>query len=177
MPDPDPDPDPDSPRETVLAAPAWTEAPFDEAAVLAMTAAANGAIAAELQLDDDVGWALLLADDAALRQLNLDHRGKDRPTNVLSFPAFPPDAVPAAGHIGDIAVAAETVLAEALDAGLPPLHHLAHMIVHGVAHLAGYDHGTDPEAEDMEAIEVRALARIGVADPYGDGGPTEGDGT
>lgn len=165
------DPDADCARETILASPLWRAPPFDGPAVEAMADAAMAAIAAELGLADGHGWALLLADDAALRRLNLDHRGKDSPTNVLSFPAFAAADRPESGHIGDIAIAAETVLTEALDADLPPLHHLAHMIVHGVAHLAGYDHETDREAETMEAIEVRALARLDIANPYRDGRP------
>jgi probable rRNA maturation factor len=164
-----PDPEPDSPREIIVAAPGWDDAPFRSGEAADCAEAAISAAAAELALGPDIGLALLLADDAALRQLNADHRGKDQPTNVLSFPAFDPDDLPDAGHIGDIAVALETILAESLDAGRPPLHHLAHMVVHGVLHLAGYDHATDAEADAMEAIEVRALARMGVPNPYQDG--------
>lgn len=160
------DVDPPSPREAIVAADLWRAPPFGPDDAEAMAERAMAAAAAELQLGDGLGWATLLTDDATLRRLNADHRGKDSPTNVLSFPGFPRGALPAAGHIGDIAVAAETVVAEALDAGKPALHHLAHMVVHGVAHLAGFDHTTDAEAEDMEAIEVRALARIGLPNPY-----------
>ncbi len=165
----DPGPEPESPREILIEAEIWLQAPFGHDTAEAIANDAMAAIAAELGLADGLGWAILLADDATLRQLNLDYRGKDRATNVLSFPAFPPDDLPDAGHIGDIAIAAETVLAEALDARKPPLHHLAHMVVHGVAHLAGYDHATDAEAEEMEAIEIRALARLGLPNPYEDG--------
>ncbi|MEL0001620.1 MAG: rRNA maturation RNase YbeY, partial [Rhodospirillales bacterium] len=76
---------------------------------------------------------------------------------------------PSEGHIGDIAVALETVLAEASAENKLPAHHLAHMIVHGLAHLAGHDHISDGEADIMEALEVRALARLGIANPYLDG--------
>lgn len=153
-------------RDVIVASDAWAGMRLGGRDALAIAQAAMEAAAQEIGLGDGVGWALLLADDAALRQLNRDHRGKDQPTNVLSFPAFARDDLPAAGHIGDVAIAAETVAAEALDAGKPALHHLAHMVAHGIAHLAGYDHADDPEAEEMEAIEVRALARLGLPDPY-----------
>ena len=171
----------DSPRDVIVDSPLWNAAPFTPGAAAAAAAQAMTAAAQELGLDDGHGWAILLADDAALRQLNLDHRGKDRPTNVLSFPAFPPMAAPPDGHLGDIAIAAETVVAESLDAGKPALHHLAHMVAHGLAHLAGHDHATDAEAEAMESIEVRALARMGLPNPYGSdsggGHPSSNDGS
>lgn len=153
-------------RDVIVASDLWAGMRLGGQDALAVTQAAMEATAREIGLGDGVGWAVLLADDATLRQLNRDHRGKDRPTNVLSFPAFAPEDLPMAGHIGDIAIAAETVGAEALDAGRPALHHLAHMVAHGVAHLAGYDHAADAEAEEMEAIEVRALARLGLPNPY-----------
>jgi probable rRNA maturation factor len=165
----EPDPEPDSPRDIIVTAEGWRAAPFDGDAAEVISAKAIEATAAELNLNADTGLALLLTDNATLRQLNRDHRRKDQPTNVLSFPTFPSDEVPTAGHLGDIAVALETVIQESLDACKPPLHHLAHMVVHGVVHLAGYDHITDAEAEEMEAIEVRALARLDIANPYQDG--------
>ncbi|MGZ0188991.1 MAG: rRNA maturation RNase YbeY [Alphaproteobacteria bacterium] len=165
----EPDPEPDSPRDIIVTVNGWRAAPFDGDAAEVISSQAIEAATAELRLNGDTGLALLLADNTTLRQLNLDYRGKDQPTNVLSFPAFPPDQVPNAGHLGDIAVALETVIQESVDACKLPLHHLAHMVVHGVVHLAGYDHVTDAEAEEMEAIEVRALARLGIANPYQDG--------
>jgi len=157
-------------RDVILESELWREAPFAPNAV-ETAEQAMAALAAELALPSGHGWAILLADDATLRQMNRDYRGKDRATNVLSFPAFLPDALPETGHIGDIAIGAETVLAEALDGDISPLHHLAHMVVHGLAHLAGLDHATDAEAEDMEALEVRALARMGVPNPYANSEP------
>jgi probable rRNA maturation factor len=109
--------------------------------------------------------SILLADDSRLRALNLAWRGKDKPTNVLSFPA---DARVENGHrlLGDIAIALETVLREAAAEGKPPADHLSHLIVHGTLHLLGFDHETAVEAERMEALEVSVLARLGIADPY-----------
>ena len=112
---------------------------------------------------------VVLADDATVQRLNANYRGKDAPTNVLSFPFTPPPgAAPeeAARYLGDIILAAETLLREAVDLGIPPAHHLQHLVVHGLLHLLGFDHMEDAEAETMEAIEVRALADLGIANPY-----------
>lgn len=117
--------------------------------------------------------SLLLADDATLRTLNRDWRGKDKPTNVLSFPAVPPEAIAASPVIGDIAIAYETVLREAAEEGKAPLDHATHLVVHGMLHLLGYDHETDADAVQMEALEVKALASLGIGDPYRD--PPETD--
>jgi probable rRNA maturation factor len=106
------------------------------------------------------GAALLLSDDAALQSLNAQYRGKDKPTNVLAFPGAP----------GDIAVAYETCAAEAGDEGPRFRDHAAHLIIHGLLHLAGHDHQTDDEAELMESLETRILARLGVADPHAERG-------
>jgi probable rRNA maturation factor len=99
--------------------------------------------------------------------LNAGWRSKDKPTNVLSFPAFP------AGHgkalapmLGDIVLAAETVAAEARDEGKPLADHMTHLIVHGILHLIGYDHEIDAEAEMMEQAERRILASLAIPDPY-----------
>lgn len=111
--------------------------------------------------------SLLLADDAAIAALNRDFRGKDRPTNVLSFP--PGAGAPAVDKqfLGDIALAAETILAEAKIQGKTPEDHAAHLVVHGFLHLLGYDHEIESEAEAMEARERAILAELGIADPYG----------
>jgi probable rRNA maturation factor len=105
---------------------------------------------------------LLLADDATLRALNKSWRGKDKPTNVLSFPA--PEGH--GDHLGDIALAAETVAAEAAEQGKAFHAHTAHLLVHGFLHLLGYDHEADDEAERMEARERAILSGLGFADPY-----------
>ncbi len=103
-----------------------------------------------------------------MRALNAGWRGKDKPTNVLSFPASPAAAPGAAlpPMLGDIVLAAETVFGEAALDGKPVEHHLSHLIVHGLLHLLGYDHETDGQAEAMEAVERRALARLAIPDPY-----------
>lgn len=111
-----------------------------------------------------------LSSDAEVTALNAQFRGKKKPTNVLSFPA----AVPAgrglgnAGPmpLGDIVLAAETVLVEAADMGISPADHLRHLIVHGLLHLLGYDHIEAAQADEMEALETQILASLGVADPY-----------
>ncbi len=103
-----------------------------------------------------------LADDALVRELNARHRGKDKPTNVLSFPA--PKEFP--GRLGDVALAFETVAAEAEAQSKPFADHARHLIVHGILHLLGHDHEDEGEAERMEAEERAILARLGVRDPY-----------
>jgi probable rRNA maturation factor len=114
--------------------------------------------------DGDV--SLCLADDAALRALNLRWRGIDKPTNVLSFPSAPPGPLSDPTTLGDIALAFETLVREAEDLGVPLADHYRHLLAHGFLHLIGYDHQTDAEAERMEALETRILARFGATDPY-----------
>jgi probable rRNA maturation factor len=113
-----------------------------------------------------------LASDEAVRALNAEWRGKDRATNVLSFPmAEKADLLNAnvAGPellLGDVILARGVCAAEAADKGAALEDHAAHLIVHGTLHLLGYDHGDDAQADDMEAREVRALGRLGIANPY-----------
>jgi probable rRNA maturation factor len=109
---------------------------------------------------------LCLADDALLRALNLRWRGVDKPTNVLSFPAAPPGRLAESVTLGDIALAYETLACEANELKIPLADHYRHLVAHGFLHLIGYDHETDQEAERMEALETRILARLGAADPY-----------
>ena len=108
---------------------------------------------------------VVLSDDAAVRALNRDWRGKDAPTNVLSFPAAT-SPCQAAGSLGDIVIAFETVEREAQAEGKPFLHHLAHLAVHGFLHLCGYDHQQSAEAAAMEGLERAILARLDIPDPY-----------
>jgi probable rRNA maturation factor len=109
--------------------------------------------------------AIRLVDSEEGRALNRDYRGKDYATNVLSFPAdLPPELkLPL---LGDLAICAPVVLREALEQGKRPRDHWAHMTVHGVLHLLGYDHIENGEAEAMEALETRILAGLSIADPY-----------
>jgi probable rRNA maturation factor len=110
--------------------------------------------------------SLCLADDAALRALNLRWRGLDKPTNVLSFPSAPPGRLGDATALGDIALAYETLAREAEDLGVPLADRYRHLLAHGFLHLIGYDHETDAEAERMEALETKILTRLGVGDSY-----------
>jgi len=144
-----------------------------EAAARAAFAAAelpdalSGSSAAEM--------SLVLADDALVQTLNRDYRDKDRPTNVLSF-ALLDDAEDTDGGlagdagmpilIGDVILAYETVLREAGEQGKSFEDHLTHLVIHGVLHLLGYDHESDPDADRMERLETSILARLGIADPY-----------
>ncbi|MFN0024220.1 MAG: rRNA maturation RNase YbeY [Parvularculaceae bacterium] len=112
------------------------------------------------------GAALLLADDATLQTLNRDFRGQDKPTNVLSFPAGASTGEGTGSFLGDIAMAYDICAREAGDEADRFRDHAAHLIIHGLLHLAGYDHETDDEAERMERLETRILAGLGVADPY-----------
>jgi probable rRNA maturation factor len=99
------------------------------------------------------------------RTLNRDYRGKDYATNVLSFPVELPPGV-SLPLLGDIAICAPVVAREAAEQGKPAAHHWAHLTVHGVLHLIGYDHIAEADAVRMEALETRILAGLGIADPY-----------
>ena len=119
-----------------------------------------------------VELSLRLTGDEAVRELNAAWRGKDKPTNVLSFPMLEAGELDAADEgpelmLGDIVLARGVCAAEADEKAIPLEDHAAHLIVHGTLHLLGYDHGEELAAADMEAREVRALARLGIADPYG----------
>jgi probable rRNA maturation factor len=110
--------------------------------------------------------AVVLGDDALVRDLNKAYRSKDQPTNVLSFPfKAPPGAAPD-GFLGDVVLAAETVAREAVERGIAPAHHLQHLVVHGLLHLLGFDHQTELEAGVMERLESEILGGLGVADPH-----------
>lgn len=117
--------------------------------------------------------ALLLTDDAHIRAINAQWRGKDQATNVLSFPSAPqPRARLSAPFLGDVVLATETLHREAKADGIPLEHHLQHLVIHGILHLLGYDHETDADAEVMERIEIETLAAIGVENPYDDANGT-----
>lgn len=115
-------------------------------------------------LRDDAEVSLLFADDVAVHALNKRFRGVDKATNVLSFPGT--GDAETADFLGDIAIAFETSAREAADEGKTLSNHVAHLIAHGFLHLLGFDHETDEEAEDMEAMERDILKSLGVPDPY-----------
>jgi probable rRNA maturation factor len=112
---------------------------------------------------------VVLGNDALVRRLNARYRGKDAATNVLAFPfqRLPGGPIAAKAQLGDVVLAAETVLREADEQAIEPAHHLQHLVVHGLLHLLGYDHETGAAAEEMERLETAILASIGVGDPYG----------
>ena len=118
---------------------------------------------------EGVEVSLCLADDAQMRALNARWRGTDRPTNVLSFSTASAERLGVAPILGDIALAFETLAREAGESGASLADHYRHLVAHGFLHLVGYDHQTGEEAERMEALETRILARLGVADPYAGG--------
>ena len=143
--------------DIVVESPLWRDEP-DAADVIRH---AIGAAAEMTDAGADRELAVMLCDDAAMRDLNDRWRGRPEPTNVLSFPA-----VAGTGTLGDIAIAYETTAREANAEGKPFGEHLAHLAVHGFLHLLGYDHESDAEAAAMERLEVAILARLGITDPY-----------
>jgi len=144
--------------------PRWTEALPD---AQALTEKAVDAALAIADYNQPASLSVLLADDDRIAALNRDFRGLDKPTNVLSFPAVKtpvlPDETPA---LGDIALAFDTLSREAEDGKRSVRNHFLHLIVHASLHLIGYTHDEDKDAERMEALEIAALAGLGVANPY-----------
>ena len=140
------------------------------AAALALSPFASLADAAPL-----VEIAVRLTDDIEVQALNRDFRGKDKPTNVLSFPQVQDDLLESLANsddgeilLGDIVLARETCMREAEEKGVSVVDHATHLIIHGTLHLVGYDHMDDASATAMEALEVKALASLGIANPYAD---------
>ena len=110
---------------------------------------------------------VVFTDDARIRELNATWRSKDKATNVLSFPAFPETKTgPLPPLLGDVVLASETITGEAALEGKPLKDHISHLVAHGLLHLLGYDHETDTDAEEMEALERRILTRLAIPDPY-----------
>ena len=144
--------------------PLWDAEPAAAATVREAIAAARAAVPAAA---GEV--SVVLADDAAIRTLNRQWRGIDKPTNVLSFPAAKPVG---ATFLGDIVIAHETLARECAEENKVFLHHLAHLAVHGFLHLIGYDHATDSEADAMEALESTIMARLQMPDPYREPAPS-----
>ncbi len=144
----------------------WLDALPDAASVME-TGVRAALTAAGFAEEADV--VVLLTDDAEMQRLNAEYRHKNKPTNVLSFPA--PREMSIKGeleHLGDLALGFETCAREAREQGKSLRNHLLHLAVHGTLHLLGHDHEVDGEAEEMEAIERQILAGMGIADPYSD---------
>ncbi len=142
----------------------WQRVPEAQAIIERAARAACGAAGAGTTI------SILLTDDAAIRRLNADFRGIDKPTNVLSFPAAPMPGDPEPS-LGDIALAFETCAREAEAEGKTLADHMTHLVIHGVLHLLGHDHESEAEAEAMEAREIALLAGLGIADPYAASAP------
>ena len=149
----------------------WPAGEWDSLATRAAQATGEGE---SLLANPRLIASLLFTSDAEVHSLNREWRARDKPTNVLSFPmleradlhSLAPDGPPV--MLGDIALAFETCAREAAEKGVPLGHHAAHLIVHGLLHLAGHDHvDSDQQAEQMEALETAILAKLGIADPYG----------
>lgn len=144
---------------------AWLAlADLDRLVQTAVTAALSGAGA-----DRDRGEiALLLTNDRSIAAINAEWRGNNKPTNVLSFSAAPGLPVPEGEErpLGDIVLAYGVVAREAAEQGKTLREHTAHLIVHGVLHLLGFDHETDAEAQEMERLEAGILKGLGISDPY-----------
>jgi probable rRNA maturation factor len=155
--------------DIAIEAEAWSRLADPEALIRRCVDAAADATA--LDVSGEVELSVLLCDDAAIRALNRDWRGMDKPTNVLSFPA---GDVPAGPRLlGDIAVAIETTAREAEAEGKPFEAHVAHLIIHGFLHLLDHDHEDAAEAEAMETLETTILGRLGLPDPYAGSDPVE----
>ncbi|GAB2587260.1 rRNA maturation RNase YbeY [Nitrincola alkalisediminis] len=131
-----------------------TEADFERWLKLAMTGR---------RLRAEVCIRIVTEDES--RELNHTWRGKDASTNVLSFPFEAPPGIPT-DLIGDLAICADVVAREAQEQNKPLLHHWAHMVIHGLLHLIGFDHINDTDAEEMEALEINLLAQLGISNPY-----------
>ena len=123
------------------------------------------ATAAVQPKSDEVEMTVRIVDEAESHALNLNYRGKDRPTNVLSFPFECPDEVELP-LLGDLVICRQVVEREAQEQDKPLMAHWAHMVVHGSLHLLGYDHIEDAEAEEMESLETQIMTGLGFADPY-----------
>jgi len=134
--------------------PAWTRALADVADLARQAAGAAAALGAEGEI------VILLTDDEVLKELNARFLGRDAPTNVLAFPDHAPD------RMGDVALAYGVCAAEAAGQSKPLSDHLRHLVVHGVLHLIGYDHGADEDAARMESTERELLAAMNIPDPY-----------
>lgn len=156
----------------VVEAPAWSV--IGDLDALTGRTIAEAVRVSGVKLAKDCELCVSFVDDAQIRELNAQWRGMDKPTNVLSFPT--PGALAKKPLLGDVIIAQETAAREALEQDKGLRDHTAHLIIHGFLHLIGYDHETPSEAEEMEALERRIAAALGLRDPYEDTAPIEGAG-
>ncbi len=161
--------------EVIAESPEWkTTLPRAERVCGQAAAAAFGAVQPNTR---GAEASVILADDARVRLLNNAYRGRDEPTDVLSFPILGEGGTAVSPTpnqpvlLGDIVIAFETATADAAASDIPLSDHLSHLVVHGMLHLCGYDHLTEVEANEMECLETRILAGLGVSDPYAAGEP------
>jgi probable rRNA maturation factor len=152
------------PRVEIVKSAVWRKAPG--VSRRARRAIAASLAAAGVTIVDGAEVSVHFVDDATVRALNARWRGLDKTTNVLSFPAAPPDRVATAPLLGDILLAFETVAREAAEESRSLADHTAHLVTHGFLHLLGFDHQDAAEADRMEALERMILAGLGIADPY-----------
>jgi probable rRNA maturation factor len=159
--------------QTIVQAGEWPQT-VTESAFAATVAVALGRF---VEFEGPEYAVVAFADNAGVQALNAQYRGKGKPTNVLSFPSVAPALADQASDngqtpdspavfLGDIILAFETVQAEAGDQGIVLEHHVAHLMIHGILHLLGYDHETAAAARKMEALEIDALAVLDIANPY-----------
>jgi probable rRNA maturation factor len=151
--------------DVIVAAPAWTRS-LSGARAIAKRAAAAALAAKGPKRTAEL--SVVLTGDAVVRRLNALYRGKNKPTNVLSFPAEAPTAPPRGvpRTLGDVVLAYGVAAREAKSERKTLKAHLSHLVVHGVLHLLGYDHEHDAEASAMERLEKKILSELGIADPY-----------
>ncbi len=120
----------------------------------------------DIHLFPQVEVAVQLVDDAQIQELNAEWRGKNKPTNVLSFQSVTPERLATAPLLGDLVIAFETMSREAVEEQKKPENHFAHLVVHGTLHLLGFDHENETDAEIMENLERAILAKLDIPDPY-----------
>ncbi|WP_119305993.1 rRNA maturation RNase YbeY [Cohaesibacter haloalkalitolerans] len=154
-------------RDLLVEAEIWQTVPDLEAVIeRALEAGLRHVIEEEgIAFLPDSEVSLVFTDDAAIRILNAEHRGKDKATNVLSFP-IDEDAEVFGPMLGDIVFAYETVERESAELGVEIRDHLTHLCLHGFLHLLGYDHIEPDEADKMESVEIAILAKLGLPNPY-----------